>query len=188
MFNTQQPQISPFNVLLVIDLQKQFKDEQGKYEKCVDYVKSRYNDSFVLGTVFKNKDNSMYEKHRGWSECKDVDYELSGKSIDIEYPHHLLMQKNGYGIDVTNDFSMAEYLIRQAAEEKHPEYMYERPRFKYQLMGCNADTCVMASGFNLWDKGIEFEILSDYIYTNEKETDMSQTLKMMRRNFGDCVK
>jgi hypothetical protein len=176
-----------FNVLIVIDLQKQFKDDKGQYEKCIGYVKDHYNDSFVLGTVFKNSDGSMYEKHRGWSECKDVNYELSGKSYDIEYPHHLLMQKNGYGIDKEGNFTMALDAIGRAAEEKFM-YAYDRPEIRYQLIGCDADACILASGFYLWDKGMEFEILSDYIYSNAEDVDMTQTLKIMRHNFGDCVK
>jgi hypothetical protein len=74
-----------------------------------------------------------------------------------------------------------------AADEKFKN-ADDRPVIRYQLIGCDADACLLASGFYLWDKGVEFEILSDYIYSNAKDVDIEQTMKIMRRNFGDCVK
>lgn len=34
----------PFKVIIVIDLQKQFKDNNGQYKKCIDFVKSHIDD------------------------------------------------------------------------------------------------------------------------------------------------
>lgn len=175
---------SVFEVLLVIDLQKQFKDKNGKYEKCVNFVKEHFNDYYVVGSLFRNFDDSMYEKHLGWSECKDVTYSFSGLSPDVEYPYHKLLCKNDhYNINAN---SLLDYLsIYKEAEKYTGKSM---PEIKYYIIGCDADACVMASAFELWDRRYDFEILTDYIYTNAEDFSLEDVIKIMRRNFGDCVK
>ena len=168
-----------FNVLVVIDLQKQFRDENGEYEKCIGYVKKRFEDSYILGTIFTNFNDSMYEKHLKWSGCKDVDY------TDIEYPYHHLLLKRSYGINQNDGFVHSLGAILEFAEKQQNSCV---PKIKYQLIGCDADACVLASAFELWDKGYDFEILSDYIYTTAEDIDKNMILKIMKRNFGDCVK
>lgn len=179
--NIYQP---PFVVLLVIDLQKQFKDDNGQYEKCIEYIKNHIDDNYVLGTVFINSDDSMYEKHLKWSGCKNVNYRFNGMSEDIEYPFHKLILKRGYGINIDNQPSCFKDIYNFASKQQNCCV----PTIQFQLMGCDADACVLASAFELWDKGYDFVILSDYIYTTAKEFDKDQIIKIMRRNFGDCVK
>ncbi len=175
---------SVFEVLLVIDLQKQFKDKNGKYEKCVNFVKEHFNDYYVIGSLFRNFDDSMYEKHLGWSECKDVTYSFPGLSSDVEYPYHELICKNDrYNINGTNELDCLN--IYDKAREYTGEHI---PKIKYYIIGCDADACVMATAFELWDRQYDFEILTDYIYTNAEDFSLDDVIKIMRRNFGDCVK
>ena len=58
-------------ILLVIDLQRQFKDDNGQYEMCLKYI-SEHKDKYdrIVGTIFRNTDNSMYEKKLDYSDCK----------------------------------------------------------------------------------------------------------------------
>ena len=173
-----------FKVLLVIDLQKQFKDKSGQYEKCVNFIKEHFNDYYVVGSLFRNYDDSMYEQHLGWSECKDVIYNYSGISPDVEYPYHkLLCKADHYGINANGVLDGLD--ICKAASEYTGDFM---PKIKYYLIGCDADACVMASAFELWDRRYDFEILTDYIYTNAEEFSLEDVIKIMRRNFGNCVK
>lgn len=163
------------NILLVIDLQEQFRDEKGKYEKCVEYVKRRFNDSLVLGTVFQNMNGSMFENHLDWHGCKNE----CVLAYSVEYPYHRLIIKNGYGIDSSNEFDESVMKLLSETDKSGD--------VKFSIVGCDADACVLASAFFLWDRGYDFEILSDYIYTTAKEFDVDFVIKLMRRNFGDCV-
>lgn len=171
-----------FKVIIAIDLQKQFKDNNGQYEKCLDYIKSHINDCYVLGTVFYNYDDSMYEKHLNWLECKDIS--LDDLSENVEYPFHKLILKSGYGLGSDNYFDFVLTEIYKIASEKQNS---ESPNIEFCLIGCDADACVLATAFTLWDKSLNFTILSDYIYTTAEDINIDNVLTIMRRNFGDCL-
>ena len=59
------------------------------------------------------------------------------------------------------------------------------------IIGCDADACVMAICFQLWDLGYtNLHILTDYIYTTADDfygITREVWINIMRRNFGDCV-
>lgn len=55
------------------------------------------------------------------------------------------------------------------------------------VMGCDSDACVLATAFSFWDKGYSFRILSDLVYTTADGFDNETIVKLMKRNFGDCV-
>ncbi len=172
------------NVIVAIDLQKQFKDNNGQYEKCMTFIKEHADDCYILGSVFKNFDDSMYEKHLHWSGCKDVQYSWNGQSPDIEYPYHNLILKSGYGLNSRGELNAAFGVIYDIAQARKD---YSRLPVKSHLIGCDADACVLAAAFELWDRRCNFDILTDYIYTTAKDIDIETIKKIMIRNFGDCV-
>lgn len=55
------------------------------------------------------------------------------------------------------------------------------------IVGCDSDACVMTSAFRLWDESYNFKILTDYIYTTAKDFDNADVIKLLKRNFGECV-
>ena len=63
------------------------------------------------------------------------------------------------------------------------------PGDKVDVIGCDAEGCVMAIAFNLWDfcPEIEFNLLTDYIYTTSGFL-AEDTFDRMRYLFGDVVK
>ncbi len=175
-----------FNVIIAIDLQKQFKDDKGQYEKCLEFINSHIDDGYyILGTIFRNYDDSMFERHLNWSECKDVQYIFNGMSEDIEYPFHKLILKSGYGIDSDGYFVPSLNEIYKIAGKQQNRCC---PNAKFYLIGCDADACVLATAFTLWDRRDDFVILSDYVYTTAKDYDVTDIFKIMKRNFGDCVR
>ena len=177
---------STFHVLVVIDLQKEFKDQNGMYEKCIDFIRQNIDNYYILGTVWKNFDNSKFERHLHYSECKDVEYLPVGPGISpsIEYPFHELILKDGYGINSRGGFNYALDKIYKVASKQQNRCC---PNIKFYLMGCDADACVLASAFTLWDRTSEFNIFTDLIYTTGGEDLLKHTIKIMERNFGDCV-
>lgn len=151
--------------LLVVDLQKQFKDKNGEYERIVsniDSLKSNYEK--VYATVFTQIDNPNYITKLNWNGCKNCSHKDLEFDIDIEN----VIIKNGYGIkNITNYFSSDDEI---------------------DIIGCDSDACVMAVCFQLWDLGYNFNILSDNVYTTASYYSNESINKILKRNFGSCVK
>lgn len=71
-------------ILLVVDVQKEFKDKDGMYEKVVDYC-NKYRDEYdiILPTLFCNSydANPNYVDKLYWDSCDNT----TSESLEI-YP------------------------------------------------------------------------------------------------------
>ena len=181
--------------LLVIDLQKQFRDKNGEYEKCLRYIEEHRKDyQFIFSTIFfqnTKKDfkrktpvdinglafhqppqtNPNYMLHLNWNGCKDV------KNSDLEYmrpdDEKCIIPKTGYSDN--SEPPMLTSVCFGFNDEIH-------------IIGCDLDACVMAICFQLWDAGYtNFKVLSEYCYTTAEDFTKDDVLKIMRRNFGNCI-
>lgn len=164
------------NVLLVIDLQKQFRDTEGQYEKCLRYIKDHQNDYYVIGTLFRNFPDSMYVRHLGWNGC------MNAAETDLEFHYDELLDKHGYSAN--QDLRLMQSRACSTAIKKDDSHM---PELHYDIIGCDADACVLATSFDLWDRRYDFNILTDYVYTTAKDFTKEDIVKVMKRNFGRCV-
>lgn len=170
------------NILLVIDLQKEFKDNHGQYEKVLQFIKEHKTDyDYVVGTGFKNHPDSMYVRHLGYTDCMYISEDSS--KIDYpepEYEYDALFMKQGYSISVRD---IIDFLCDVVLKRRVRGVL----RSHFDIVGCDADACVLATAFSIWDSNNDFRILSDYIYTTSNDFSKEDVLKIMRRNFGDCV-
>jgi len=144
-------------VLLVVDLQKQFRDRSGKYEQCLEYIRTHREEyDKVVATLFRQDRslNGNYAKLR-WSGCMDADIS------DLEFKADQVVIKYGYGL---------------------PQGFFGND--KVTVIGCDADACVLATCFSLWDDGIDFRFMKRYIYTTGN-IPMDAVWKIYDRNFGD---
>ena len=155
-------------VLLVVDLQKQFRDKFWVYEKCIDYIKSHRDEYFVVATLFENLDNSMFERHLDWHDCKN------SSDSDLEFPYDYCISKTWYSVD--KDWKLLEFIQNKFGDDS-----------EYFIMGCESDACILATAFDLWDKNVNFKILSNYIYTNNSGISEGMVLSLLKRNFWNCV-
>ena len=167
--------------LLIIDLQKQFADKDNacrNYKRCLEFIndhKSEYDN--VIATYFKQDgSNPNYQQHLNWNDCADAS-ENDLEFYDKETWKETIISKSGYGIESVKN------ILLQTNISKYDQI---------DIIGCDADACVMAICFQLWDAGFtNMRILTDYIYTSadyEKfGIDKEQWVQSMRRNFGDCV-
>lgn len=160
-------------VLLIIDLQKQFADEGGNYQKCLQFVREhRVDYDATVATYFKQGvNNPNFRKHLNWNGCNRAsEYDL--EFYDEESWKGVIVPKSGYGS------SALELILKQIKCGKDDQI---------DIIGCDADACVMAICFQLWDAGFtNMKILTDYIYTTA-DFGGDMWLKYMKRNFGDCV-
>ena len=157
-------------VLFVVDLQKQFKDDKGQYEKCLKYIEeNKDNYDYIIGTAFQNLSGSLYETKLDYQDCRSL------ADSDIEYTHDEMVLK------------LAEYGISEMRVVLSGIRISLRDDFEVHVIGCDSDACVLAIAFNLWDQGAEFKVLSDLVYTTATDFSNDDVLKIMKRNFGSCV-
>lgn len=155
--------------LLVMDLQKQFKEgNEEKYNKCLGYVTDNMaNYDNVVATLFRQNDkNKNFEECLDYTSCKETSIQ------DLEYYKEdfsgNIIVKNGYGIDGIDDFLSKEDEI--------------------DIVGCCSEAGVLAVCFQLWDLGIKFRVLSKYIFASSENSKISDSiLKILKSNFGDCI-
>ena len=160
------------NILIVIDLQKQFADRTGEYERCLEFIEENKNKyDKIIGTVFsqnsENKYNPNYSKHFQWDDC------LNCSENDLEYvtENVKVIKKTGYG-----SIELIDFLTKNYSKTDNIE-----------IIGCDLDACVAAICFQLWDEGFEnFKVLTNFCYSTSK-FPKQDLVKVLRRNFGNCI-
>ena len=160
-------------ILLIIDLQKEFKDQYGMYEKTVNYCTKHYDEyDIVLPTLFCNNYdiNANFRDKLNWTGCENV----TSNSLAI-YP------KNSLNSNIVCFESKHGYASKQIFE------VADKDKDVIDIVGCDSDACVLATAFKLWDAGYNFRILTDYIYTTAEEYSNEDIIKILKRNFGKCI-
>lgn len=143
-------------ILLCIDLQKQFRADG--YDECLAFIEEQQSSyDKIVATLFVNdkKVNANYIKKLGWKDCQDA------KPNDLDFKADQIVIKNGYGFP-SGFFSKDDHI---------------------DIIGCETDACILATCFSLWDDGIDFSVLWDYVYTSAKIKD-KELRKVFERNFG----
>ena len=143
-------------ILLVIDLQRQFKAKG--YDECLEYIEAHRNKyDLVIASLFVNnrRNNSNYIKKLKYSGCTDADI------YDLEFKADQIYVKNGYSF---------------------PSRVFKKSD-KIDIIGCETDACVLATCFTLWDEGIDFNVIWDHIYTSA-DIEINELKKLYKRNFG----
>lgn len=145
-------------VLLVIDLQKEFKDNYGNYYKALNYIKDNQAEyDLILATLFVNTKDSRYVSDLNWSGAMGINEE----SLEFEYNN--LIVKHTYATDISEHVSTQDDI---------------------DIIGCDTDACVLANAFKLWDEGYKFKVLTEYVYTTSGYLNKA-AIDIMKRNFGD---
>lgn len=156
-------------VLLVIDIQKEFRDKNGMYEKVVNYCTEHRGDyDIILPTLFCNNYdiNPNFKDKLHWNGCSHT----TSDSVAI-YP------KNNTNIN------MVYYEYKHGYASKQIFKIADKNNDTIDIVGCDSDACIMATAFRLWDEGYNFRILTDYIYTTSEEYDNKDVIKILKRNF-----
>lgn len=155
--------------LLIVDLQKQFADKNGKYKNILNNINSlKKNYDKVYATIFsqnlEDNRNINYQNKLNWNECLNCSY----KDLEFDINKQNVIIKNGYGIkNISKYFSFEDTI---------------------DIIGCDSEACIMAICFQLWDLGFNFNILSNYIYTTSLNYTDEDVKKLLIENFGECVK
>lgn len=139
------------NVLLVVDIQKEFKDNNGYYEKILDFIDNHYEKFDEVIAVYC--DGKPTESTLGMRFRADEN--------SLEFPYDRAISKSTYAVPLgelnKNDF--------------------------YTIIGCESDACVLATVFAMYDAGYQFEILRDYIYSQNSKVHRKEIESIYNRNF-----
>lgn len=139
-------------VLLIVDLQPEFRDNDGEYDRILNFVRERKGFDLVIGTKCLNPDGGPWEKYTDWVDCKD-----SGKPL--EFVPDIIMTKVGYGLD---------------------SYDKLDKECRYYVMGYNTDACVLKVVLDLFDRNFDFRVLADYCYSNSSREHHLRGLELLR--------
>lgn len=154
--------VGPMRILLAIDIQRQFDDKSEEFQKIVNFCNNHREEyDAIVPTLFVNE-NRLFEDKLHWNGCKMIKRE----DCLVKPKNSKIIFKSGYAL------SNLKFLQR----DDHVD-----------VIGCDSDACVLAICFQLWDAGMDFSVLSNFIYTTLKKYGNETSLSIMKRNFGSCV-
>ena len=132
---------------IIVDLQNCFIIDKTKSfpQKIKEHIESQKYD-FIVFTKFINSGSSNFIKKLNWDKCKtspeiDIVPELS----EIAMKNHIF-EKNTYSI-----FKSKEFV----------DFLSQNKISKLFFAGLDLDACILASAFEAFDLGFDFEILHD---------------------------
>lgn len=149
-------------ILLVIDLQHQFRDNDGRYELILDRVRNIIKNeeySEVIGTNCINYKQSNWVRLGLWAGCIN--------SMDkLEYTPDKVIYKHGYGLD--------SYKALDIDKE-------------YDIVGFDTNACVLKIALDMFDRGYKFRVLSQYCYSQTGREKHEDGLRVLKATIGQAL-
>ena len=147
-------------ILLAVDVQKEFRDQDGQYDRIVSYIKNaagKYDR--IYATVCANKPDTPFVKNNVWLDCLDGVEPLA-------FSPDKVFVKYGYGF---------------------LDYSWLDPEDQYDIIGFNTDCCVWKVALDLFDRGYAFHVLTDYCYSSTGEEEHRRGVAVLRDLLGQMV-
>lgn len=158
--------------LLVIDVQKYFLNNETKpiVDKIRNYLKANLqNYSAVYFTFFKNDPTSPLWKISKWKDCsKSPDTDICDEIKEFAN------KKNLFYKNVLSAFRVPE--IKKGIRESSISQV--------DICGFDTDCCILATAYDLFDRGIKPVILENLTFSTSKERLHDPAIKMIKRNIG----
>ncbi len=128
-------------ILLVVDLQAEFADSDGEYERILNFVRSATENKTydrVIATKCLNRENSNFVRYSRWKKMIDG-------AAELEFTPDTVIEKISYGL---TDYSMLPV-------DAHID-----------VVGYNTGACVLKVALDLFDRNYNFTVLSRYCYSS----------------------
>lgn len=174
--------MNKYKILLIVDVQKEFADDDNNrhdYNKVIQFIKENGNlGSYdkIISTGFRNGENPNFRHNLRWYGCEKSNLQSLEYLDDIDNSLHTVIFKDGY-----SDRSDCVVSAIKNFNNTIPE------NAEIDIIGCDLDACVMAICFQLWDAGFSFKVLTEYCYITAKDFTKEDVIKIMKRNFGQCI-
>lgn len=148
-------------ILLVVDIQHGFSYRDG-YDRVVNWInKNRDRYDTVIGVVFANSEDSPVYKTTGIDICMSFD------SIQVDYDADIMTVKQGYAFTEVDKY-------------------IPRGDVNITVVGTDAECCILATCYELFDKGYNFHVLGDMVLSSSKKYK-EEAFDIMRKNFGNDI-
>lgn len=145
-------------ILLAVDVQPEFADSDGHYEKILEFIKNSDFDE-IVATKCTNHPNSAWEKYADWQDLMDG-------TKPLEFEADRVYEKIGYGMD---DYSVLDRTAH------------------YSIVGFNTGACVLKVALDLFDREYDFDVLADYCYSSNGAEHHAKGLWTLRNLMEKAV-
>jgi nicotinamidase-related amidase len=156
------------NALIVLDLQNCFITNKTKNlpQKIKKHIKKQ-NYDFVIFSKFINAENSNFVKKLDWHRCKkSPESDIVGELSEIASQNQIF-EKQTYSI---------------FKSKKFVDFLRKNKISKLYFCGLDTEACVIASAFEAFDLGFDYEILYDLTGSSAKEKIWDSANQIMKRN------
>ena len=154
------------NLLLVIDLQKAFINENtvDVVERIDKLIKDNKYDNIIF-TRFINNDNSIWVKKLKYEGCISNE----SKRIVIDTNNNLVIDKSIYS----------------AFSEQFKKYISDNKIDNIYLCGIDTECCILKTAFDLFENGYNVYVLKDYCACTYGEIRHNNAIEILKRNIGE---
>ena len=154
------------NLLLVIDLQKAFINENtiDVVERIDKLIKDNKYDN-VIFTRFINNDNSIWVKKLKYEGCISNE----SKRIVLDTNNNLVIDKNIYS----------------AFSRQLKKYISDNKIDNIYLCGIDTECCILKTAFDLFENGYNVYVLKDYCACTLGEIRHNNAIEILKRNIGE---
>ena len=146
-------------VLIILDVQKAFRDTKGQYEKCLKFIREHSHEYFTLATYSS---------------------EYTGDVSDLEFAANRVIYKTGYGIpylEFAKEYEKLKYIASIFDQTDNPTLDF------YIIGNCTEDS-VLSTAFMLSDRNEQFKIFTDLVYTSLSEDIDRAAHMILQSNFS----
>lgn len=143
-------------VLLVVDLQPEFKDNDGQYERILEFVRTTKDYDRIIATKCFNLSSSPFIKYNAWNACL-------GEIKELEFTPSYIIGKSTYGL--------VDYDILDRDWE-------------YDIIGFNTDACVFKIAMDMFDRKYDFRVLTQYCYSSNGLDSHLRGKAVLKANLG----
>jgi nicotinamidase-related amidase len=156
------------HALIILDLQNCFINRQTKFlpKKIKQHIKKKKYD-FIIFSKFINSERTNFVKKLNWNKCNlSPETDIVSEFFDISLKNHIF-EKNTYSIFKSIGFV---------------DFLNQNKVSKLYFCGLDLDACILASAFEAFDLGFDFEILYD-LSDSSANTDINDSAKkIIHRN------
>ena len=154
--------------LIILDLQNCFITDKTKSlpQKIKKHIELQKYD-FIIFSKFINSESSNFIKKLNWDKCKtSPEIDIVSEFSEIAVKNHIF-EKNTYSI-----FKSKEFV----------DFLSQNKISKLFFCGLNLDACILASAFEAFDLGLDFEILYDLSSSSTKIDIDNSAKQIINRN------
>ena len=154
--------------LIILDLQNCFITDKTKSlpQKIKKHIELQKYD-FIIFSKFINSESSNFIKKLNWDKCKtSPEIDIVSEFSEIAVKNHIF-EKNTYSI-----FKSKEFV----------DFLSQNKISKLFFCGLDLDACILASAFEAFDLGLDFEILYDLSSSSTKIDIDNSAKQIINRN------